>query len=108
MSKKKSDGRIAFDLATICGIHVGDRNDYGYIVSLVFNLPRHHSRNALAAAIGTSVANGTKHVPAALFDGVCESEQEAIDLAFRVNVERDKAIFAARAKLGPAGIVGMQ
>jgi hypothetical protein len=69
-------------------------------------MPRIHSRAALAVAIGTAVANGRKHVPAALFDGVTESEEEAIEMAFRVNVERDKAIFAAKAKSGLAGIMG--
>lgn len=54
------------------------------------------------------MANGTKHVPAALFDGVTDTEQEAKELAFKVNVERDKAVFAARAKMGPAGIIGMK
>jgi hypothetical protein len=69
-------------------------------------MPRIHSRAALAVAIGTAVANGHKHVPAALFDGVTESEEEAVELAFRVNVERDRAVFAAKAKRGLAGVIG--
>ncbi len=49
---------------------------------------------------------GTKHVPAALFDGVAASDEEARQLAFKVNVERDKAIFAKRAARGPIGLLG--
>ena len=49
---------------------------------------------------------GSKHVPAALFDGVAASDEEARQLAFKVNVERDKAIFAAKAKQGPMGLLG--
>ncbi len=52
------------------------------------------------------MANGTKDVPASLFDGITDSEQEAAELAFRVNVERHKAIFAARAKQGLQAILG--
>jgi len=57
-------------------------------------------------AIGTAVAMGTKHVPSALLDGVCDSEEEARELAFRINVERDKAVFAAKAKRGLPGVLG--
>lgn len=49
---------------------------------------------------------GSKHVPASLFDGVTESEEEARELAFRVNVQRDKARFAAKAKQGLPGVLG--
>ena len=71
-------------------------------------MPRIHSRNALAVAIGTTVANNGKHVPPAIFDGVTDSEEESAELAFRVNIERDKAIFAAKAKRGLMGILGGQ
>ena len=71
-------------------------------------MPRIHSRNALAVAIGVSIANGHKHVPASLFDGVTDSEEEAAELAFNVNVKRDEAIFAAKAKRGLMGILGGQ
>ena len=72
----------------------------------MLNLDRQHSRACLAHAIGTSVAMGSKRVPAALFDGVCDSPEEAAELAFRVNIERDRAKFARMAKRGPAGILG--
>lgn len=51
---------------------------------------------------------GSKHVPAALFDGVCDSEAEAEELAFKINVKRDEAIFAEKAKHGLPGILGMK
>jgi hypothetical protein len=69
-------------------------------------MPRLHSRHALAVAIGTSIAGGYQHVPAALFDGICESEEEAKEMAFRVNVKRDEAKFKAMAKNGLPGILG--
>ncbi len=69
-------------------------------------MPRLHSRQALAVAIGTSIAGGYQHVPVALFDGICESEEEAQEMAFRVNVKRDEAKFKAMAKSGLAGIMG--
>ena len=65
-----------------------------------------HSRAALACAIGTSIAHSTKHVPAELFAGVTDTPEEAAELAFKVNVERDKAAFAARAARGPMGVLG--
>lgn len=103
--KKKSAARFAFDLHSICGIHIGNPADYSYVVGLVLNIPRQHSRAALASAIGTSVAMGGR-VPESLFDGVCETPEEARELAFRINVERDRARFAARAKSGLPGVLG--
>ena len=48
----------------------------------------------------------TKRVPPELFDGIAASDEEARELAFRVNTERDKAAFAAKAKHGLPGILG--
>lgn len=47
-----------------------------------------------------------KHVPASLFAGVTDTEQEAVEMAFQVNAERDRAIFASKAKHGLGGILG--
>lgn len=76
------------------------------MVGLILNAPRILSRQVLAVAIGTSVAGSNKHVPASLFDGWAETDEEAQEMAFRVNVERDKAVFAAKAKQGLAGVMG--
>jgi hypothetical protein len=67
-------------------------------------LPRHYSRHAYTTAVGTAVARGGR-VGAWLFDGVTESEQEAAEAAFEVNVKRDEARFARMAQNGPAGVI---
>jgi hypothetical protein len=51
---------------------------------------------------------GTKHVPESLLEGVTDSEEEAEELAFKINVKRDEAIFAEKAKHGLPGILGMK
>lgn len=69
-------------------------------------MPRVQSRAAFASAVGTSVAMSSKHVPASLFEGVTESDEEAEDMAFRVNVKRDEAAMKAATKnRGWAGVV---
>ncbi len=97
---------LAFDLHSVCNVHLGDLTDYGYVVGLALNISRAESRAALAHAIGSAVAMGNKHVPASLFEGVTASAKEAQELAFKINVERDKAIFEAKSKQGPMGLLG--
>ena len=66
------------------------------------------SRCCLAAAIGASVAHGDGLIPAALFAGVCDTQEEAQELAFRANKKRNERKFAAAAARGPAGVLGMR
>lgn len=51
------------------------------------------------------MAMGSRDVPASALDGVAESDQHAAELAFRVNVERQKARFKAAARGGLKGIL---
>lgn len=72
----------------------------------MLNLPRLHARDTLAVAQGVALAHGTRDVPAALMDGVADSEKHAAELAFRVNERRRTARFRAQAAQGFKGLLG--
>lgn len=89
--KKKSDTRSIADVAAVFGGIDLTRVDYETFVGLWLLTDRQYTRLAAAIMQAFGFAFGKKSLPASFYDAIATHPEEAEELEFAGNVERERA-----------------
>jgi hypothetical protein len=87
--KKKSETRPLADLGSVYSLDL-NRVDYPTFVGLWLNLDRQQLRQAANIYQGISLAFSRSGLPSVFWDAIAGTPEEAEDLEFKGNTEREK------------------